>query len=197
MRNDARQGPRLGNNLRELRLAFLLTPKEMAARIGTDAGQIERLERPDRDLAEEWIDAIAKGLGVPRGAVTDAATDFKAVAARAAGPAEASILVCAIGARFAIQALVGKFGGLKMATTLDEDALMTAVQNVIAFVERGDNPGAEERLSRLSQSLQITVLTVLQTRGVVLEPQFHQSMETSLGGATRLIEAFSQSVRID
>lgn len=185
----------MANNLRELRLALLLTPRELAERIGTDAAQVERLEKPDRTLDEEWIDAIVKGLDVPRAALLDPGADIRAAVERSKKGALAPVQVCPIAARFAIQAMVAKLGGLKVSLALDEDALMTAVQNIIMYAEGDDDPHPEERLNRLSQALRIASLTILQSRGVVPGPQFVETMEKSLEGASRLIAAFSASLR--
>lgn len=188
----------MGNNLKELRLAFLLTPSELAARIGTDALQIERLEAEDRDLSEEWVEAISRTLGVPPSSVVDPSADIRAIVARADKSAGKSVETCPIGARFAILAMVAKLGGLKMALSLDEDALATAVQNLISYVEAGEGDDApEKRFNRLSLSLQIIVLTILQSRGVLPGPQFQQSMDQALAGATSLLLAFSRNGTID
>ena len=102
------------------------------------------------------------------------------------------VKTCPIGARFAIQAMVAKLGGLKMALNLDEDALATAVQNLISYVEAEDADGTEEaRLNRLSLSLRIIVLTILQSRALAPDPQFPAAMEKALAGATSLLEAYS------
>ncbi len=187
----------MANNLRELRLALLLTPRELADRIGTDAAQVERLERPDRELDEEWVEAIVKGLDVPRAAVIEAGADIRGAVERSKKGALAPVHVCPIAARFAIQAMVAKLGGLKMSLSLDEDALMTAVQNVIMYAEGDDDPHPEERLNRLSQALRIASLTILESRGALPGPQFHETMERSLEGASRLIASFSGRLRAE
>jgi transcriptional regulator with XRE-family HTH domain len=183
----------MANNLKELRLMMLLTPTEVAARIGTDAAQVERLERPDRDLEEEWVDAIARGLGVPHAAVTDPKADIRQMTATAGGedgPPAATL--CPIGLRYAILAATAKLAGPKTAALLNEDALMTAVQNVIRYVERDDRPTEAEQFNRLSQALQITVLTILESRGADQGPQFQKSIRPTLEGATRLVTEFSR-----
>lgn len=186
----------MANNLKELRLAFLLTPTELASRIGTDAAQVERLENPERELDEEWIDAVMRGLGVPRSAVIDPKADVRAIAVEARAPKGSAASVCPIGARYAVLAMAAKLGGPKLALSLKEDALMTAVQNVIGYVDRGDQPSEQERLTRLAQALQITVLTILQSRGVEPEPQLLQSIDKSLHGATQLVHSFSSMLTV-
>jgi transcriptional regulator with XRE-family HTH domain len=182
----------MGNNLRDLRLAFLLTPRELAERMGTDVQQIARLEAEGRELSEEWVEAVARALGVPKSAVVDPAADIRAIVMRAGRASGRPVKTCPIGARFAIQAMVAKLGGLKMALGLDEDALATAVQNLISYVEAEDADGTEEaRLNRLSLSLRIIVLTILQSRALAPDPQFPDAMERALAGATSLLEAYS------
>lgn len=183
----------MANNLKELRLMMLLTPTEVAARIGTDAAQVERLERPDRELDEEWIEAISKGLGVPRAAVTDPMADLRALSAAARGEDQGpATSLCAIGLRHAILASIAKLAGPKLASAINEDALMTAVQNVIRYVERDDRPSEAEQFNRLFQALQITVLTILESRGADQGPQFQKSIRPTLEGATRLVTEFSR-----
>lgn len=185
----------MGNNLKELRLAFLLTPRELGERLGADPQQVTRLEAEGRELSEEWVEAVARALGVPRYAVVDPAADIGAIVARVGRPPAARIKTCPIGARFAIQAMVAKLGGLKMALSLDEDALATAVQNLISYTEIADGDDSEEdRLNRQSLALRIIVLTILQSRGLAGDPELPQSMERALEGATQLLRAFSEDV---
>ena len=187
-------GAEMGNNLKELRLAFLLTPRELAERIGADTQQIARLEAEGRELSEEWIEAVARALGVPKSAVIDPSADIGAIVARVGRPPMTLIKTCPIGARFAIQAMVAKLGGLKMALSLDEDSLATAVQNLIAYVETGEvDETPEESLNRLSLALRIIVLTILQSRGIAPDPQFPDEMERALAGATSLLQSFSRA----
>ncbi len=182
----------MGNNLRDLRLAFLLTPRELAERMGADVQQIARLEAEGRELSEEWVEAIARALGVPKSAVIDPAADIKAIVMRAGPVAGKPVRTCPIAARFAIQAMVAKLGGLKMALSLDEDALATAAQNLISYVESGEEDETPEaRLSRQSLALRIIVLTILQSRAFAPDPRLPEAMEKALAGATSLLEAFS------
>lgn len=186
----------MANNLKEIRLALLLTPTEVASRIGTDPAQVERLERPDRELDDEWIEAIVRGLGVPREAITDPRADVRALTSETREDDQAPpAALCPIGVRYAIQASVAKLGGAKLAATLNEDALMTAVQNVMRYVDRDDRPGEEEQFTRLFQALQITVLTILETRGADQGPQFEKSIQPTLEGASRLVTEFSRPLR--
>lgn len=183
----------MANNIKELRLAFLLTPKQLAARLGIEVDLLKQLERSETPLADEWIDALALAFGVPASAVSDPATDVEAIAAAASTTPAPENPICRIGARFAIQAMVAKLGGLNIALNLSEDALAKAVQNLLSYAEenKGDSDDAEKRFNRLSQSLQITVLTILQSRGVEPDPQFAQSMATARHGALSLLQSFS------
>ena len=122
------------------------------------------------------------------------APDIVVVAVSAALVPETITAAGAIGARFAIQAMVAKLGGLKMALSLDEDSLATAVQNLIAYVETGEvDETPEESLNRLSLALRIIVLTILQSRGIAPDPQFPEEMERALAGATSLLRSFSRA----
>lgn len=183
----------MGNNLKELRLAFLLTPAELATRIGADVEQIEKLERAHGEIGDEWVSAVARALGVPEFAVVDPAADIRNIVARAGRAPVREVAICHIGARYAILAMVAKLGGQKMAKGLDDDAVAGAVQNVIAYVEaeRG-SADQEAQANRLSLALQITVLTILQSRGFVPGPEFPKAMESALRGATALLHAFSE-----
>ncbi len=182
----------MGNNVRELRLAFLLTQKELAERMGADVKEVEGLEAAGESLGVEWIEAVSRALGVPPAAVTDPSADIRSIVARA-GPLHArKIRTCPIAARFAIQAMVAKLGGLKLALSLSEEDLARTVQNLVTYVESGEAETDEQRLNRLSLSLQIIVLTVLQSRGVAPEPGFQDSMEKARTGAMSLLQAFSE-----
>jgi hypothetical protein len=182
----------MGNNLKELRLAFLLTPKELADRMGADLAQVERLEAAGQTLSEEWIEAVARALGVPASAVVDPSADIRAIVARTGKGALRPVTTCPIAARFAIQAMVAKLGGVKMALSLTEDELGRTVQNLINYVESGEEEEPEQRLNRLRLSLQIIVLTVLQSRGVDPGPRFADAMRRALEGAIALVQAFSE-----
>lgn len=179
------------NNIKKLRLAFLLTPKEFAERLGADARHIEYLERTDEALSEEWVQTIARALGVPFSAVTDPSADIAALSAHAQSRARPRQMVCPIGARFAIQALVAKLGGLDMALTLSEDEIIRTVENVISYMESDDVTSESERFNRLSRALQIVSLTVLQSREVDPGPDFQEKMTTALQGAASLLHVFS------
>ncbi len=182
----------MSNNIEELRLAFLLTPKEFAARLGVEPDLLKRLEGLNDALPEEWAEAVSRALGVPLSAVTDPEADIDAVVVKARPAPERKFHICRIAARFAIQAMVAKLGGLKTGLELDEDSLETAVQNLINYAEDTENDDPDERFNRLSQSLQIAVLTILQSRGVDPEPDLRQSMEIAQEGALSLLQAFSR-----
>ena len=185
----------MGNNVKELRLAFLLTPTELAARMGADAGAVERLESGAQALTEEWVEAVARALGVSQAVVTDPEADIpRIVAGKGELPARKP-RTCPIGARYAILAMIAKFGGLKMAQSLDEDEIARAVQNLVNYVEDGDEKLTDKQLlTRLSLSLQIICAAALHARGVVPDPGFSKSMETAQTGATSLVRSFSEIV---
>lgn len=182
----------MANNIKELRLAFLLTPKELAARMGTYPQQVRRLEDAGRKLDDEWIEAVAEALGVPKAAVTDPSADIRAIVA-AAQPRGAGYRTCPIAARFAVQAMTARLGGMKLALALTEDDLAAAVRNLIAYVEAGpEDEGEAARASRLSQALQIVVLAILQSHGASLRPRQLQAIPLADQGASSLIRWFSQ-----
>lgn len=181
----------MGNNVKALRLAFLLTPKELAERMGADVRQVERLEANEGALSEEWVEAVSRALGVPASAVVDPFADIAAIAAKAGRRVPPRLETCPIGARFAIQALVAKLGGLDMALSLSEDELGRTVQNLISYLESDEEDSEEERFNRLSRALQIVSLTVLQSRGFVPGAGFQEKMSKALPGAMSLLKAFS------
>lgn len=190
-------GRAMGNNVRELRLALLLTQKELAGRMGADVKEVERLEATGDELSIEWVEAVSRALGVPRTAVTDPSADIRSIVARAAPAAVKKMRTCPIAARFAIQAMVAKLGGLKLALSLSEEDLARTVQNLVTYVESGELDTDEQRLNRLSLSLQIIVLTVLQSRGVVPGPGFQDAMEKARKGAMSLLQEFSEFAPYD
>ena len=80
-----------------------------------------------------------------------------------------------------------------MALDLSEDDLATAVRNVASFAdETDDNDQPDKRLTRLSQSLQIAVLTILQSRGADPGRHLQRSMALAQDGALALLQAFSE-----
>lgn len=184
----------MANNIKELRLAFLLTPKQLADRLGIEVSLLKHLEKSPSPLADEWIEAMALAFGVPNSAISEPGTDIDAVTAAAKTEATPKYQICRIGARFAIQSMVAKLGGLNIALNLSEDALAKAVQNLLAYAEEesGEECDPERQLNRLSQSLQIAVLTILQSRGVEPDPDFRQSMSIARDGALSLLQSFSQ-----
>lgn len=182
----------MGNNIKELRLAFLLTPQEMAARMGADVSTLERLESGEHDLSIEWIEAVSMALGVPASAVHDPSTDIRAIVTGAGSLPARQAKTCPIATRYAILALVAKFGGLKIADSLDENDLARAVQNFVNYVEsEAGAEGTADNPNRLSLPLQLIVLTILQSRGVSPAPGLLREMEKAQQAATSLVEAFS------
>lgn len=179
----------MANNLNKLRIEFMLTPKELAERLAIDPDQIRRLETMEGDLPEEWAEAIALAFGVPVEALSDPQADIAAIVSTATPSDEPSSRVCRIGARFAIQAVVAKIGGLKLSLDLTEDELASAVQNLILYVEDG---AENERATRLTQALQIAALTILQSRGDDPQPDLRDTLQIAQDGALGLVQSFSK-----
>lgn len=183
----------MANNIRDLRVAFLLTPRELAERMGTYPQQIYRLEASSSTPSIEWIEAVAEALGVPQSVVVDPNADINAIAKAARLKVQTARRTCPIGARFAVQAMVARLGGLKIALSLSEDDLAAAVRNLVAYVDIDDeNDNEEKRANRLSQSLQIVVLAILQSHGISLDSKFVQAVAKADQGASSLIRAFSE-----
>ena len=169
----------------------MLTPRQLAERMGTYPQQVYRLESTPRTPSIEWVEAVSEALGVPPEAVTNPAADIPAIVRAATVRPAPRKRTCPIGARFAIQAMVARLGGLKLALSLTEDDLATAVRNLVAFVDIEDDEDDERRANRLSQSLQIVVLAILQAHGASLDPRFVQAVALADQGASSLIQAFS------
>lgn len=183
----------MANNIRDLRVAFLLTPRALAERMGTYPQQVYRLEATDATPSIEWVEAVADALGVPQYVVTDPRADIRAIADATRLTLKPARRTCPIGARFAIQAMVARLGGLKIALALSEDDLAAAVRNLVAYVDVTEEEDDEERRAiRLSQSLQIVVLAILQSHGISLDPRFVQAVAKADRGASSLIRAFSE-----
>ncbi len=185
------------NNIQELRLAFLLSPREFARLIGIYQDYLPRLESGERALTDIWVTAVSEALGVPRVAVTEPELDLAALAATLPRPKPRRLVVCPIAARHAILALVAKLGGASTVLNIGEDNLADAVRTLIAYVDdsktrKASDAPSNESASRLSQGLQITVLTILQSCSDDPPPDFQRAMEKILPGAVRLIEAFSR-----
>lgn len=194
----------IANNTKELRLQLLLTPKQLADRLGVTTKRLRALEQPDKPLPEGWPEAIAHALGVPASTVTHPNPDLQKVGLESTAQA-AERRVCRIAARFAILAMVAKLGGLSVASELSEPDLDLALQSLLLYTENPPNAGSPDKktkkdgeaekdeLNRLSQSLQITVLAILQSRGVEPETDLLREMEIARDGALSLIETFSNA----
>lgn len=184
----------MANNINALRLAFLLDAKDFARLIGIYPDYVRRLESGDRPLTELWIDAVARALGVPADMVINPEADIDALAKDLPRPKRKRAVLCPAAARFAILSLVAKLGGLKTARSLDEDELADAVQSLVSFVDiepamEGAAGGLDS--NRLSRGLQITVLTILQSRSPDLPNDLETLLETLVPGAVSLVEVFS------
>lgn len=187
----------MANNIKKLRLAFLLGPREFSRLVGIWPDYLPRLESGARALTDGWIEAVATALGVAPEAVLDPDANIPAIAARAGRPRVTSPAICPLAARFAIVSLLAKTGGLALASGVGEDDLADAVCNLVAFVGAGERRApsgklSAEALSRLSKGLQITVLAMLQSGCDEPPPDFADRLSTALPGAIGLIEAFSQ-----
>ena len=182
------------NNTKQIRLALTLTPRQAADRIGVDADRFKQLEECNAaSLSDDWIEALAHAFGVSTRAITDPLADIHMIAAYARTPRADEDAFCPIATRYAVLAMVAKLGGLKIAQALSEDRLDAAVQNIILYTEADrTNNSAEDRLNRLSQSLQITALTILQSHGVDPESDFPHAIEIARDGALQLLQAFSR-----
>ncbi|MCB2114578.1 MAG: helix-turn-helix transcriptional regulator [Parvularculaceae bacterium] len=184
----------MANNVRKLRVARLLTPSQLAMRMRADASDVERLESPGYELAPEWIEAVAKALGVPAEIVV--APDIDIGAIRASAPeAIPGPPVCPIATRYAILALVAKFAGVKFAAGLDDDSLARAAQNFFNFVEGEPGKDVADDFNRQKLALQIAVLTILQARGFRprgnFEAEFHPALDAALDMMRRFADAGS------
>lgn len=187
----------MANNIKKLRLAFLLGPREFSRLIGIYPDYLPRLESGERALTDGWIEAVAAALRIAPEAVLDPDANIPALAARAERPLVTSPALCPIGARFAILALVAKTGGLAVASKVDEDNLADAVCNLIAFVTGGERraPSGElppAMVNRLEKGLQITALAILQSCADEPPSDFQERLQAALPGASALIEAFSK-----
>lgn len=189
----------IANNTKELRLQLLLTPKQLADRLGVTTQRLRALEQPDKPLPEGWPEAIAHALGVPLATVTHPNPDLRKTTGLDSISQAADRRMCRIAARFAILAMAAKLGGLSVASELSEPDLDLALQNLILYTENPLNAAEtgeeteKDELNRLSQSLQITVLAILQSRGVEPETDLLREMEIARDGALSLIETFSKT----
>ncbi len=183
-----------GNNIKELRLAFLLTPQELAARMGTYPEQVLRLEASEEPLPAEWIESVSEALGVPSDAVIARRVDYDALIGESAVQLAEPFRLCPSTIRFALTAVVARLAGLSLALGLPEDELAIAVRNIIDFVEHDRRSDATPPdVSRLFQSLQITVVAILQARGVVLTEQDLGALRQTTQAAAAMIEIMSAS----
>lgn len=180
----------IANNIKELRISFLLSPGDFARRVGIYPEYVARLESGGRALDDLWIDAVARALGVPREAITAANEDIFRGAHMSPEklPKLEPPVLCPVGARFAVLALIAKAAGLKIANALSEDDLADAVLSLVAYVGRERDGGAA---NRLSQGLQITALTILQSCLPDPPEDFQETFERALPGALALLEGYS------
>jgi hypothetical protein len=182
------------NNIRKLRLAFLLTPSELARLMRAEPSDIERIETQKHPLAEEWIRSVSRALGVPAEGITAPNISTSAVKQMSKGFA-VSPNACPIGARYAISAILAKFGGAEFAAKIDPDDLARLIQNFYDFVENDRSGNEKSELNRRRLALQITVLTFLQSRDFEPGPTFQTDLEQATAGALALMDRFSAICR--
>ncbi|GJL93455.1 helix-turn-helix domain-containing protein [Hyphococcus sp.] len=187
----------MANNINSLRVAFLLDTRDFAKLIGIYPEYVRRLESGDRPLTELWIDAVAHALDIPAEAVTNTNVNIAELTkqSRHQPPPPQSVL-CPVAARYVILSLVARLGGLKTANSLDEDELADAVRSLVSFVEEGlaervNDEGVKVASNRLSKGLQLTVLTILQSRAPDLPADLELMLEHLAPGAVSLLEAYS------
>ena len=181
----------MANNVRKLRVAFLLTPSQLARRIRAEPEDVHRIEAPGYQLGEEWIRAVANGLGVPEGAITEPFIDIDFVKATAAPP-KASMNICPIATKHAIVAVISKLAGSRIAAQIDDDDLARAIQNYFAFLDEEPDRQDERSATRPTLALRIAVLAILQSLGFRPDQQFEPKLEKAIAGATELIRQFSE-----
>ena len=180
----------MANNVRKLRVAFLLTPSQLAQRIRAEPEDVHRIEAPGYDLSEEWVRAVALALGVPESALTDPHVDIDGVKANAAPP-KASMKICPIATRYAMIAVISKLAGSIFAAKIESDDLARAMQNFFAFIDDQPEISEERALIRQKLALQIAVLAILQSRGFQPDDRFEARLEKAIAGAADLIRQFS------
>lgn len=179
------------NNIRKLRLAFLLTPSELARLMRAEPSDIERIEAQSQPLAEEWIRSVSGALGIPAEFITAPNINTNAVKLLSKGFAEPPN-ACPIAARYAISAILAKFGGAEFAAKIDPDDLARLIQNFYDFVENDRAANETSELNRRRLALQITVLTFLQSRDFEPGPTFQKDLEDATAGALALMDRFSK-----
>lgn len=182
----------MANNVRRLRVAMLLTPKQLAARMGADPSDVERIEAEGFALSDDWIDAVARALRIPRGVVTASHVDYDEIRSFANAAATTVRLPCPVATRFAILAIIAKFAGVKFANRLGEDDVARAVQGAIAFVGEDRDFDREDDFSRLTLALRIAALAILQSRDFVPGPRFEDALEEVLQGSAEMIRRYSK-----
>ncbi len=179
------------NNIRKLRLAFLLTPSELARLMRAEVADIERIESPGFPLADEWVRSVSRALGVDAAVVTAPAVDATAAKDSSKGLAGQPD-TCPIAARYAIIAILAKFGGSKFLGKTTPDDISRLVQNFFDFVESDTAANDESKINRRKLALQITVLAFLQSRDFAPGPSFETDLEEAISGALALMARFSK-----
>lgn len=62
----------MGNRIKELRKRAKISQEKLGDAVGTSRSQIVKLERGERRLTQEWMERLAKPLGVPAAALISA-----------------------------------------------------------------------------------------------------------------------------
>ena len=181
------------NNLQTTRLSLRLSRADFARRLGIYEDYIADLELSDRSLPAVWGEALERGFGVAPAAMDDPIFDGVPDPEAPLPPAPA--FACPIAVRFALQTLIAYIAGVGRTLELSEDQYADAVVGVNAyFAEGADDPAdEEERISRLSKGLQITVLTIVQSCEIVPGSGFETKMALALPPLARLIDACSRT----
>lgn len=181
------------NNLQTTRLSLRLSREEFARRLGIYKDYIADLEISDRKLPSVWGEAMQRGFGIERATMDDPLFD-------GVKPAEAPLppqqeFACPIATRFALQTAIAYIAGVNCSTEVTEDQYADAVMGLNAYVAEsaGDPGGDEARINRLSKGLQITVLTVVQSCGIVPESGFEKTLASALPPLARLIDDCSRA----
>jgi len=155
-----------------------------------EPSDVERIEAQTRPLAEEWIRSVSRALGILPEFITAPDISTSAVRAMSTGFAEPPN-ACPIAARYAISAILAKFGGAEFAARIDPDDLARLIQNFYDFVENDRSGNEKSELNRRRLALQITVLTFLQSRDFEPGQTFQTDLAEATAGALALMDRFS------
>jgi|GEM_PF-4088664 len=175
------------NNLQTTRLSLRLSRAAFARRLGIYKDYIADLEISDRKLPSVWGEAMQRGFGIEPATMDDPLFDGVKSAAAPLPPQPA--FACPIATRFALQTAIAYIAGVNCSTEITEDQYADAVMGLNAYIadSAGDPGGEDARVSRLSKGLQITVLTIVQSCGIVPESGFEKTLASVLPPLARLM----------